>query len=90
VQQRVDELLKEEIERLRFIAEQEAKATREVFQLQEAKVRSRSQHDVEAKLSVMNSSLSVPHHYDSLRHDHRYASHGISTRGRVANAGTSG
>jgi GTPase SAR1 family protein len=66
VQQRVDELLKEEIARLRFIAEQEAKATREVFQLQEAKVRS-LQHDVKAKLSAMNSRLSVPYHQGSLR-----------------------
>ena len=69
MQQRVDKELKEEMERLRFIAEQEAKSTREVFNQQTSKVSSLVD-EVKAKLRAMNSRLDVPAHNSSLpRHE---------------------
>ena len=69
VQQRVDGELKEEMERLRFIAEQEAKATREVVKLQKTKLRDLVR-EVKRIMPLMNGSLRAPEDYDSLlRHE---------------------
>jgi GTPase SAR1 family protein len=65
VQQRVDEEMKEEMQRLRFIAEQEAKATFQVMQRQIFKI-DIIVRQVAAKLRAINSSLRVPKYCDSL------------------------
>jgi hypothetical protein len=72
MQQHVDKELKEEIERLRFIAEQEAKATREFFNQQTSKVSSLVV-EVQAKLHAMNSRLYVPDHNGSLARHEEFA-----------------
>jgi GTPase SAR1 family protein len=69
MQQRVDKDLKEEMERLRYIADEEAKATREVLNLQTIKVRDLVSQ-IKLNLSVMQNRLNVPEHYESLlRHE---------------------
>ena len=69
MQERVDSALREEMERLRFIAEEEAKATRAILNDQTSKV-CNLVREVEEKLLETNIALRAPQHDDSpLRHE---------------------